>query len=263
VAADRSIPVVCPVGFWSMNRVIERHLTTDPWIKRLAGYDFGLRSDAETGRDQLGGITTSLYAASDRVVEPEYSQVADALLGAAAAPGGAVRVTSWTDWVADVGGRSPDMLVLLAHTDKIARQTALEIGGNPGIPSGRLNDTYVRVKDAGEARRAERKPGPLVFLLGCDTALPWLEYQTFVVRFRNHGASIVVGTVATVPASHAANVAIPLVDELQGQVGGGAGGGQGPKAFGDVLLAARRRILADGEVMALCVTSYGDADWRF
>jgi hypothetical protein len=78
----------------------------------------------------------------------------------------------------------------------------------------------------------------------------------------------VVGTVATVPASHAANVARRVVQELQRSLkglsapGGGAGTAK-PAAFGDILLSARRRILASGEVVGMCLTSYGDADWGF
>ena len=97
---------------------------------------------------------------------------------------------------------------------------------------------------------------PLVFLLGCDTAVADLQYQTFVSRFRQTGAALVVGTIATVAGSHAAGVAAGLAHGLRD-----VDPSTSP-AFGDLLRQVRRQLLADGEVMALCLTAYGDADWR-
>jgi hypothetical protein len=152
--------------------------------------------------------------------------------------------------------------VLLAHTAKNTRanQTALEIAEADQVPAGRFSERYVRLSEGPNCVPDDR-PGPLVFLLGCETVLPWLEYQSFVVRFQEREAAIVVGTVATVAASHAANVAIKLVEELATRTGAAAGRHRA-EAFGDVLLTARRRLLSEGEVMALCLTSYGDADWK-
>jgi hypothetical protein len=84
-----------------------------------------------------------------------------------------------------------------------------------------------------------------------------LQYQSFVTRFRQLGSALVVGTIATVAGSHAAGVAASLTTALHE-----ADTSRQP-AFGDLLREVRRRLLADGEVMALSLTSYGDADWRF
>ena len=267
VAADGAIPVVCPIGFWAMNRVIERHAQGPKQRARLRttlptldGAAAGLRSIPVPGRDTLGGISTALFANSDRVLDPDVTAVMKALKKAAKK--GSVRATTWADWVADVQARAPDVLVLLAHTAKNVRanQTALEIAAADQVWTGRFGEAYVRMrKDANG--KADDRPGPLVFLLGCETVLPWLEYQSFVVLFQESDASIVVGTVATVAASHAANVAVRLVEELAARTGPRAGRRRA-EAFGDVLLTARRRLLSEGEVMALCLTSYGDADWK-
>lgn len=265
MAPNGTIPVVCPVGFWSMSRVIERHLTPDEWVPSLIGYNFGLRSEPVTGRDRLGGLTSALFACSDRVAEADAKSVEARLK--AATNNGSARVTSWDDWVSKVAEVAPDVLLLLAHTDRdiVSDQSGLSIEQGDVCLAGILNETYVRL-DTPPALKD--KPGPIVLLLGCDTARPWLEYQSFVVRFRNNRASLVVGTVATVPASHAANVARRVVQELQRSLkglsapGGGAGTAK-PAAFGDILLSARRRILASGEVVGMCLTSYGDADWGF
>ena len=62
---------------------------------------------------------------------------------------------------------------------------------------------------------------------------------------------------ATVAGKHAASVAKRLATALKEA--------SAPRwtAFGDLLRDARRSLLANGEVMALCLTAYGDADWRF
>ena len=258
-AGDGAIPVVCPMGFWAMNRVIERHAKA-AGLPKLKGAAAGLRSIPVPGRDTLGGLSTALFANSDRVLAPDADAVMQALTKAASK--GSTRATTWTEWVEDIKARGPDILVLLAHTAKNVRanQTALEIAESDQVPAGRFSESYVRLTEQANGEPDDR-PGPLVFLLGCETVLPWLEYQTFVVRFQEREASIVVGTVATVAASHAANVAVKLVEELAARTGKRAGRRRA-EAFGDVLLTARRRLLSEGEVMALCLTSYGDADWK-
>ena len=257
-AADGSIPVVCPIGFWAMNRVIERHATS-AGLPKLGGAAAGLRSIPLPGRDTLGGMKTALFANSDRVLAPDAAAVMEALTKVASK--GSTQAATWTEWVEDIKARGPDMLVLLAHTAKNTRanQTALEIAEADQVPAGRFSERYVRLSE-GPNGAPDDRPGPLVFLLGCETVLPWLEYQSFVVRFQEREAAIVVGTVATVAASHAANVAIKLVEELATRTGAAAGRHRA-EAFGDVLLTSRRRLLSEGEVMALCLTSYGDADW--
>ena len=258
-AADGAIPVVCPIGFWAMNRVIERHAKA-AGLPKLKGAAAGLRSIPVPGRDTLGGLSDRALREQRPGPGPRRRR-GDAGLDEGGLEGFDA-ATTWTEWVEDIKARGPDILVLLAHTAKNVRanQTALEIADEDQVPAGRFSESYVRLA-ARASGEPDDRPGPLVFLLGCETVLPWLEYQTFVVRFQEREASIVVGTVATVAASHAANVAVKLVEELAARTGPGAGKHRA-EAFGDVLLTARRRLLSQGEVMALCLTSYGDADWK-
>jgi hypothetical protein len=141
------------------------------------------------------------------------------------------------------------LLVLLAHSarDDDTGQTVLEIEQDERRDVSEINRKFIGPDGS----------HPIVFLLGCDTAVPELQYQTFVSRFRQLDAALVVGTVATVAGSHAAGVAAALAQALHD-----ADTSRQP-AFGDLLRDVRRRLLADGEVMALSLTSYGDADWRF
>ena len=70
------------------------------------------------------------------------------------------------------------------------------------------------------------------------------------------GAVIIVSTIATILGRHAGPAAAAIVQELKAQEG------NTNTTFGDVMLAVRRRLLADGIPMVLGLTSYGDADWR-
>lgn len=252
VAPDGTTPFVCPVGFWAMNRVIERHVA-DPvrFETDLRGVQFELSAEPVEGRDRLGGLASALFAASAQVDVSMRGGIASVEASLTAATGGhAKRVKTWDDWVSAVAADRPSLLVLLAHTarDDVAGQTALEIETGERRPLARFGMPFVRATTAA---------APIVLLLGCDTAVTDMEYQTFVTQFRSAGAALVVGTIATVAGRHAAGVASALSDALARPVS------RPWIAFGDLLLAARRELLAGGEVMALCLTAYGDAEWRF
>jgi hypothetical protein len=156
------------------------------------------------------------------------------------------------------------LLVLLSHTVEHQHMAALEIGPDGGsrVKLVELEAPFVRSGSAAP---------PVVLLLGCDTAVERNEFRSFVAQFLDAGAAIVVGTISPVLGEHAAPVAQALVTELQAAMtngGNGHGapagpGGAGPdRSFGRVMLDIRRRLLAEGEMTALCITSFGDADWR-
>jgi hypothetical protein len=255
-----TIPVVCPAGFWSMNRVIERYASPRDLIPDLVGHDFLVRSEPIGNRNHLGDLSNALFAYSDLVEKQDAKMVSDAL--AAATNGKARAVDTWTAWLDSIKSEGPGLLVLLSHTDqdKELLETALIISRKEECRSGEFGRLYVRDEKFPD-NSDDTRPGPLVFLLGCDTARVLTEYQSFVVLFRENHAALVVGTVASVAARHAPSVAAKLVQELAARTAAGAA--RRAEAFGDVLLSARRQLLSDGEVMALCLTSYGDADWRF
>jgi hypothetical protein len=257
---DGSLDVVCPAGFWAMNRVIERYAVDRDGPGNVAAPDLGgdsvgvvnpVRPIARGAR--LGRFTGSLFAWSSIVERVDADRVTRALRAITAARTFAVQ--RWPTWVRRIATRQPNLLVLLAHTDADNVGTYLQIAKNANQPSGRFGRMFVRA----DAATIDAPPGPIVLLLGCDTARAWTEYQSWVVRFKNHGAEIVVGTIATVAAKHAAHVAQRLVGQLASARPAGRGRA-GPVAFGEVLLRARQSLLADGEIMSLALTSYGDSD---
>jgi hypothetical protein len=68
-------------------------------------------------------------------------------------------------------------------------------------------------------------------------------------------ASIVLGTLAEILGRHAAPVARELIAELVGIK-------DTQTDFGTVMRRVRRRMLARGFLMALCLVALGDAEWR-
>ena len=194
----------------------------------------------------------ALFAASERVdaVKGGSTALVEAALREVTG-GHSTRATTWLEWVRAAGREAPSLLVLLAHSarDAATGTTSLEIEKDERRDPSEINRRFLGPDTDGFVP-------PLVFLLGCDTAVADLQYQTFVSRFRQTGAALVVGTIATVAGSHAAAVAAGLAHGLRD-----VDPATSP-AFGDLLRQVRRRLLADGEVMALCLTAYGDADWR-
>ena len=247
------LDVVCPSGFWAVQRVIERHVADPEGLRAAAGgAAYSIDAEPVRDRDTLAGLSGALFAASSRVdaVKPDSTGLVEAAL-AEVTGNHSTRARTWLEWVRAAGRDAPSLLVILAHSarDAATGTTSLEIEADERRDPSEINRRFLGPDTDGFVP-------PLVFLLGCDTAVSDLQYQTFVTRFRQTGAALVVGTIATVAGAHAAGVAAELARGLRG-----VDPSTSP-AFGDVLRQVRRRLLADGEVMALCLTAYGDADWR-
>jgi hypothetical protein len=243
--------VVCPMGFWCFNRVVERHATTRERIDALGGRaEAGLECDPTEARGVLSPVSSSLLAFSKRVdaKEPKPSvgleQVLDEVTSKHAATAG-----SWQEWIEIVERDAPSLLVLLSHTveDDQLELPGLEIADGDRLLLSNLDTCHVRSSKA--------VCPPIVLLLGCETALTG-GYEQFMTSFQEKGAGIVVGTLATVLGYQAAPVAGALVEAIRaaGEVPG--------VTFGDVLVATRRQLLAQGLPMSMVLTAYGDADWR-
>ena len=263
--------VVCPSGFWALSKVIERQVVDrGNALVDLLGKDFAVRAEPGSGRRHLPRMGGALLAASSRVDLVTPGRIDGVLASLKALDAGSLRADGWADWVRAVATLRPSLLVLLSHTARDQGSLALEIGDSDRRLVAQITPSVVR---------GAPDDAPVVLLLGCDTALAHRELQGFVAQFRDNGAALVVGTVAAVLGEHAAPVAERLATALHeaGRAGAGAAHGDGGAdgaahgdgatdgdgaTFGVVMRDLRRRILADGELMALCLTSYGDADWR-
>ena len=235
---------VCPMGFWGLQKVIERHAVTPGLAKD--GNVLYLQSDPTRESDTLylGGV--SVLGSSKRVPAEDVTKLQDVITARA---GKAPYVaTNWDEWEKQVQEYRPNLLIALAHTDGKDSEVSLEIGGVE-VETITLKDTHV-FPPPPDGRQA-----PLVALIGCDTAGTASEYGHHVVCLRARGAGIVIGTIATVFGPHAAKVAEKLVSGLLAQAGAK------PVRLGELIRTIRRESLREGLLMPLCLVAYGDADW--
>jgi len=239
------LEVVCPSGFWGVSKIIERQILKDVTAEDLDGKDFGLRSEPGAERTQLPAISSALFAWSDILNNTVGGTSRGVLTSLKQATGNkAVAVNTWLKWAEDIDHRRPGLLVLLSHTvDK-----ALEIG--PEDSGERATVAQVN----GNFVKKATQDAPIVFLLGCDTAVADDEIYSFVGRFRDQGAALVVGTITPVLGERSADVVKAIVAQL-------AKKRRKPQRFGEIMRDARREMLARGKLTALCATSFGDATW--
>lgn len=241
--------VICPLGFWGLNRVIERHAYDARALQELGRADFALQSNPVEGRDYLNVFESVLVAASNNV-DPKKEGTLDKVIGEIKNVSGidTTPVKSWKDWTTRVKDGSPSLIVLLPHTfeDAGTKQQWMEIDAAEKLLMQHLKREYlVGPNDV---------PRPLVILMGCQTANAEVPYQKLIIRFKNEGAALVLGTGSTVFGPHAAAVTEKLISAL-------AAVKTEDTAFGDILLDVRRRLLAEGLLIVMCLTSYGDTDW--
>jgi len=234
---------VCPLGFWGLSKVIERHVH-DPELPKAARVE-GDTGDPVRGRDVLTLKGVSLIAASKQVPAASWGELETAIRSAWSGDVAAVR--KWSDWKPTVQTKKPVLFVVLPHADGKDASLSLEISGDV-MKSIQIDDTYVC---------SNQKQPPIVLLLGCDvtnTATPG-AYARQIGIFRQAKAALVLGTVATVLGADGAKVAGRLVTRLSDTAK------KSTERFGDVLRQVKREAVADSLMVAMCLVAFGDADW--
>ena len=233
---------VCPMGFWGLRKVIERHLH----VPGRSEATKVIASEPITGRDELSLKGSTLVGISKQVESPSDQKLIKGLKK--------IRKTSiktaknWKNWKTSISSDHPIMLVALPHASGTAADISLEIGGDT-VESVFIDESYVHV---------ESTPPPLTVLLGCDTAntADTSAYLSHVGVFREADAAIVLGTIAKVLGTHAADMAERLIQHLEAAIKAK------PGRFGEVLRKAKRTAVADSLMIGLCLVAFGDADWQ-
>lgn len=239
---------ICPLRFWSMSKVIERHAHLPEHSKLPA--QFQLRSASVSARNRLlDPLSGSVLAASTVADAAEKDTVENLIVKLnRVLRKETLRATSWASWAKGISDTHPSLLVLLPHHLQEGGFDSLEIGGDK-LKSMQIHPEHVRALKDPNTR-------PIVLLIGCQTSSAKIDLESFVPVFQDNGAVIIVSTIATILGRQAGPAAAAIVEEIKKQDGN-------PNAtFGDVMLAVRRRLLAEGTPMVLGLTSYGDADWR-
>lgn len=239
------LEVVCPSGFWGVSKVIERQAVSCTTAADLRGSDFALRAEPTAERTSLPPVRDALFAWSEKldyVVAGTSTGVLQSLNDATHAH--AAAADTWQNWAKTIDERRPELLVLLSHTV----ENALEIGPeNSGqrATAAMINRQFVKKLP---------QDAPIVFLLGCSTAVADRQLTSFVARLRDQGAALVVGTITPVLGERSAVVVKSVVKKL-------AATREHAIPFGVLMRETRRELLANGELTGLCAAAFGDASW--
>ena len=242
--------VICPLRFWSLSKVIERHAHLPEHTEQELKGKFQLRSFPVSARNRVvGPLRCAALAASKNADLAEKDTVKtlctdiDTVLGSTTVPS-----TNWKSWSEDVKKMRPNLLVLLPHHERATGFDLLEIGGD-SLRSTLITEEHVHSPD-------DTDPRPIVLLIGCETNSSKVGLENSVTAFQDNGAVIIVSTIATILGRHAGPAAAAIVEELKNHEG------KVDATFGDVMLKVKQRLLAKGIPMVLGLTSYGDADYR-
>jgi hypothetical protein len=138
----------------------------------------------------------------------------------------------------------------MPHVDQTGREPTLEIGDDE------LERIDVSAQYVCFPPRTDDRPGPLVLLLGCETAAAPVAHRTMTSRFLTQGASIVLGTRMPVVAEAAPIVGAAIIRALLAQ------SGAEHAVFGEAVRVARCQLVAEGQLVALALVALGDGGWR-
>lgn len=253
---------VCPMGFWGLSKIIERHTYTTDYTETTVDGNFRFQSEPVEGRKRLDIFRGVLFGASKKADKIEVRSADGNTVSVEA--GGLKKVlstldtitnskyqhvASWKDWKDKINSTpSPTALLLLTHTEKKGSIPALEIEQGVLVEMQSIKKEYVY-------SRKEPYP-PVVFLIGCETGAADIEFMNFVAKFRRGGAAIIVSTGAPIRGRHAVPVTVELLDQLKKY------SDQPAISFGQVMRIVKQKMVADGFPMVLTLMTYGDADWQ-
>ena len=253
---------VCPMGFWGLSKIIERHTYKTPYTENAVDGSFRFQSEPVEGRNHLDIFRGVLFGASTKADKIEVRSENGGTVTVEAGGLNKVlsvlntvtnakyqKVTSWTDWRDKINSiPSPTTLLLLTHTEKSGSEPALEIEQGVLVEMQSIEKDYVY-------SRKEPYP-PVVLLIGCETGAADIEFMNFVAQFRRGGAAIIVSTGAPIRGRHAVPVTLELLNQLK------QCSDQPAMSFGQVMRIVKQKMVAEGFPMVLTLMTYGDADWQ-
>jgi len=241
---------LCPMGFWSLSKIIERQTRQRGTASAQASAGLIEPSEAAPG---VPLARHAVFATAPNVKSEDVDFIKSTL--EESYPDRYKLATDWKEWEKEIEDQSPKLLILLPHHGKATGgfPDFLEIG-SPGEAQGAK--LYTGLLSENHVSSKPDEPGPVVLLLGCQTAqADQLPYHTFARDFLANRASIVVATQATVLGQHVAPVASEFIRQLLASSAGDA-------SFGTIMRDVRRKMFASGYLVSLALISFGDSDWK-
>ncbi|MEU9043669.1 MULTISPECIES: hypothetical protein [unclassified Kitasatospora] len=233
---------ICPLGFWGLRMVIERRV-------ERAQLDRSVVEQAPQGtRSTLRPVDGALFAASRIVRKADRDHAVGTLLDSFG-PDALHTADSWKRWRQVVKTEGPPLLLAVPHHGHDQGATpVLEIGRASKLPS-LLIDRRDIVSDL-----HSHEVGPVVMLLGCNTAQEDVSWQNVAARFLEKSAPVVVGTLVPTLGRQAAVMAGIAGVML-------AGNTREDLTIGELVRDIRRQLLLRGCTLAMAVVAFGDARW--
>lgn len=245
--------VICPFGFWGISKVLERHAHTPEYNQRYTRDFVLMNTEPGPGRGELDVLRAGVCGWTQRVPRCVTPRELDEIAGALADATGAAPVPadSWDALQQAVAARHPSLILLLVHTavedGDIEQKAELGVGSWRAVSD--IKRRYVRADPA--------DPPPMVVMLGCESGAPTVDFLGFASQLRDAGAGIVVTANSTIHSLHAVPVAAAMLRALRDVPPATA-----TRTLGEVMRTVRREMLAEGNPMVLCLSVFGDADWK-
>lgn len=233
---------ICPFGFWTISRVIERH-SCEFKQSEFASYQVVSASDFRQ-KKHLQILNKTIHACTarvDKVVQGTKKKVQSAVKENSSQFHVA---ETWKDWRSHFAGKNvPDSLILLVHTETDDQDfTKIEIGNRSMLRQEHLDQNIIG------------NSPPFIIMIGCETTN--IEKSGFDIsnQLMNCGAAIVVSNFTKIKGSHAGPIVIRLVQLLKDN--------RKVNSFGVILQRLRQKLLAEGYLVSLALMAHGDADWK-
>jgi hypothetical protein len=232
---------ICPARMWGLGIVIERQPATGGPTQGFTLQDL-TGQDGKACNDVFNHV---VLAVSEKVTQFAAEETAKLVNTLKRISKKVSLADNWGALRTIVQDDSPTLLILLPHSgdDKeLPVFPALELGG-AWLARDHLKEEYVR---------GAKNVNPVVMLLGCDTNAPEVPFLSFIKKFKDCGAAMVIGTVTQIEAARTVDFVERFVTA--------ASSSNNTVTFGDLLLQVRRSMLAEGDGYALSLLAYGDSD---
>lgn len=246
---QRSKAFVCPMHFWGFSRLIERNGTVDA-VPGSSREGRSAPSSVPT-KQPYGRVHSILFAASNRAfayettAQKQADERASLLAALGALSGSVADVTDWMRW-REEAAKKPNLLVLVAHTDRQRGTRVLEIGEKKFLGYSEIQPDL-----SGAAGQPQ-----LLLLLGCSAADVTENFQPYPERFRDAGVDVVVAPIAPIRGKDA----VPMAKQIAKRLADRQAQSE-PTTFGELLPVLRRELLRAGHPGVMGLVGFGDGDW--
>lgn len=238
--------VICPLGFYGFNHVIERHSITQEDEVNSGGYQ--LIAGPSKKEKTIRILNNTLFASTTKMSandEALKSRLKESLQKNSLHP---TEATNWNEWTDMIKKTNPDSLVLLVHLEK---------DKNDGLNKIEIGDEQLLIQQHLNQQKVRNEPGhhPFVILIGCEVTNVQNYGFDLSSRFMSMGAAIVVTNFTKIRGRQAGPIVMKLLEFLKEHTAS-------ENSLGQIILKLRQYFLARGMMAIFSLQTFGDADWK-